>query len=443
MAAVLPTPPLMSATRSSSGAVLVLVAALSLVQVAGAGTASAKKPTPATTTTTKPTTATTLTTVAPTTTTVAPTTTTTSISAPNAVYHIDPRVVSDCSKPVDAEIAAFLASVPDGDTARFGPGQCYALDSVIVLTKRSSLTVDGNGSTFHKLTAPSVGQTSSLNGSWRVSSGSNVTIEHMIIRGSYVPPARGTPGQGLNYEHGVALWGVQGATVVDVSVSNVDGDCVSADPDIAAAQDPTIGGDYRLVPPTRNAVIDGLTCSGAGRHGVAATAAQYLTIENSEISNVQEDGVDIEIDAPADPVLGIPSEQDNHITIANNKLHDFYFSAVAFPLGQDPDVGTIAIRNNVTTTPSDTCFAAVYAGDPRFTLGQLDITGNTFLSLGDAIRLTQVGSGDVSGNTLIGPAPNTACYNAALPGGGYPLSTRLINSPNLTAHDNVSNGWFS
>ena len=398
----------------------------------------AKKPSlPPTTTTTKP--PSTTTTMVTTTTTVAPATTTT---VPGSTVDIAPSVVSDCSKPVDAEIVAFLASVADGGTARFGAGKCYAHNSVIVLTNRSNVTVDGNGATFHKLTAPAPGQINSQNGSWRVSSGTNITIRQMTIRGSYAPPVRGTPGQGLNYEHGIALWGVQGAKVLGVTVSNVDGDCAVADPDIAAAQNPVIGGDYRKVNPTRNALIDHLTCSGAGRQGVASTHAEYLTIQNSEISNVQQNAIDIEIDHPADEVNGIPSEKNHHITIANNKMYDYYFSAIAVPLGENPDVGTITIRDNVTTTTSDTCFAAVYAGDTRFTMGRLEVTGNTFRALGDGLRLTQVSSGLVSGNTLIGPSPQTACYNPALPGGGYPQPVRLIDSPNVTVQENVNTGWF-
>lgn len=433
--------------RRAPRLLLLLLVVLGFVETAGASPAAAKKssaPSATTTTTVSTTTtpSTTTTTKPPATTTTTTATTATTTIVPATAYDIPTGVVSDCSKPVDADIAAFLASVPDGGIARFGLNKCYAHNSVIVLTKRSNLTVEGNGSTFHKLTAPSPGQTNSQNGSWRVSSGTNVTVQHMTITGSYVPPVRGTAGQGLNYEHGVALWGVQGANVVGVTVSNVDGDCVVADPDIVAAQDPVIGGDYRKVAPTRNAVIDGLTCSGAGRQGVASTHAEYLTIKNSEISNVQQNGIDIEIDQPADATTGTPSEKNNHITIANNRLHDFYFSAIAIPLGQDPDVGTIAIRDNVTTTTSDTCYAALYAGDTRFTLGRLDVTGNTFRSLGDAIRFTQVGSGDVSANTLIGPAPNTACYNPALPGGGYPLPVRLINAPSVAVHDNITSGWF-
>lgn len=328
-------------------------------------------------------------------------------AAPKRVV-VPPSIAADCSKPVDDELAAFLGKIKDGSTVVFQPNGCYAHNRVITLRARNGITIEGSGATFKKLTTANPGAIS-LNGHWRLSAGSNLTIQNLKVQGQFAPPPRGTVGQGLNYEHGVAIWGTQGATVRNVEVSNVDGDCVTVDPDIDAAQDPRIGGDYRLVSPSRDVTVDGVTCAHAGRHGFASTHGERITLSNSTFSDIQQNGADVEIDHPAGD--GKPSEKNNNIKIVGNTFKDFYFSAIAVPIGQSPDVGNIEMRGNVVLTPSETCYPAVYVGDARFRLDGIYITENQLITIGDGIRLVGVDSGEVARN-VIRYVGNHACTNS-------------------------------
>ena len=321
-------------------------------------------------------------------------------SAPRSkTVTVPASIPSDCSAPVEGQIMNFLRSVPDGTTVHFPHEGCYAEDNTILIADRSHLTIDGQGSTFEKRSPPNLAVVSNAN--WRIAGGTAVTVENMVIRGAYQPPPRGTVGQGQRTDHGISIWGANGVSVSNVHISNVDGECLTADSDIRK------GTDYRLNPPSRNVTVDGLRCAHAARQGVAATDIDGFTLSNSSIEDTQQTGVDIEIDAPG--------ELARNVKILSNTFDGVYFSAVAVPLGDSPDVGNITISGNTMHTAPDTCYPAIYVGDPRFRLRDISIIGNTILSIGDGIRLQQVDSGTVRGNVITKADPgNTSCDNPAV-----------------------------
>ncbi|HVM15744.1 MAG TPA: right-handed parallel beta-helix repeat-containing protein [Egibacteraceae bacterium] len=304
-------------------------------------------------------------------------------------------IARDCSRPVETEIVAFLETVPDGSRVLFPEGGCYSQHRTIVVADRHGLDIDGGGSTF-RMDAPS--GSAGNNANWRVAGGSRITLRNMLVRGAYDPLPRGTPGSGGSTDHGISLWGATETTVVDVEVSNPDGECVTADSDVRK------GTDYRLNPISRNITIDRLRCLHAGRQGVAATAVEGFTLSNSFIDDAQQNGVDIEID--------VPGQIARDITITDNTFGGIYFSAVAVPLGDSPDVGNVTIKSNRMVNAPDTCYPAIYIGDNRFRMRDIRITDNVLLTQGDGVRLIHVDSGEVARNTITKVNPeNTACHN--------------------------------
>lgn len=305
-------------------------------------------------------------------------------------------ITRDCSRPVEGEIMAYLASVANGATVTFPAQGCYALENTILVADRENITIDGNGSTFAKHSPTDKARASNAN--WRIAGGNGVTIRNMVVRGSYEPPPRGTPGQGLATDHGVSLWGSVRTSVRDVEVTNVDGECLTADSDIRK------GTDYRFNPPSRDITVERLRCTHAGRQGVAATAVDGFTLSNSTIDNAQQNGVDIEIDAPG--------QLARNVRIVDNTIGHTYFSAIAVPLGDSPEVGNIEIKRNRMATAPDTCYPAIFVGDARFQLRDIVITDNTLLTIGDGIRLTKVDTAQVARNLIRKTNPeNTACHN--------------------------------
>jgi hypothetical protein len=100
-------------------------------------------------------------------------------AAEAAVYDVPADIASDCSVAVDDEITAWLATVPDGNTARFAPGGCYGQDGTIALGGRADLVIDGQGSEVRALTP---GDEERAN--WRFVGGANLTMQNVDVRGT-------------------------------------------------------------------------------------------------------------------------------------------------------------------------------------------------------------------------------------------------------------------
>ena len=125
-------------------------------------------------------------------------------------------VPSGCSTDATSEIRSWIASVPNNSTLVFGAGACYRIEGTLELRGRT-LTLDGNGSTFKSLNAPS-----DQRAMWRAWD-SNVVFRDMTIVGSYANG--GIHNESLQHAHGIDLRGTHGV-VENVSMSDLAGDCV-------------------------------------------------------------------------------------------------------------------------------------------------------------------------------------------------------------------------
>jgi hypothetical protein len=302
----------------------------------------------------------------------------------------------DCSEPVDADLRRFIASAKPGTTLTFPEDGCFLHERTILVADARDITIDGNGSRFKKST-PSDKATPN-NASWRVAGGRGVTLQNMVIEGSFRPVKRGTPGPGGFTDHGVSIWGGRDVMVRGMTITNVDGECATADPDIRK------GSDYRIIPPSRDVTIDRLTCRHAARQGVAATSVEGFTLSNSTLEDIQQNGVDIEID--------VQGELARRIRIVDNVFNGIYFAAIAVPLGNGPDVGDIVIDGNRMRRASDTCMPAIYLGDHGYRMGAVTVTDNRLLTLSDGVQMIGVARGTVTGNVIIKTATaGNACDN--------------------------------
>src|SRR5688572_14554218 len=109
------------------------------------------------------------------------------------VYAVPASIASDCSRPVEAELHEFLATVPDGATIEFPPGGCFGQDDSLWVVDRHNLTFAGNGSTFRIVTT---GRNETyLRSNWRVRRGSGITFRDMEVVGACAPGQcrNGTP----------------------------------------------------------------------------------------------------------------------------------------------------------------------------------------------------------------------------------------------------------
>ncbi|MDQ4098239.1 MAG: DUF4082 domain-containing protein, partial [Actinomycetota bacterium] len=325
-------------------------------------------------------------------------------------------IPADGSRAVENEIMQFLAQVPDGATVQFPEDGIYGQNSTITVADRTDLDIDGNGSTFKKLTPTDPDKLNNAN--WRIAGGDGVTLRNMIIRGSFQPPPRGTMGQGFPSDHGVSIWGALNLEVRNIQAFNIAGDFLACDPDVR------FGPNYAVDPPCRNVLVDNFHGEHAGRHGFTATHADGFTLQNSSALDVQNEGVDLEID--------VDGELLRNIQLLNNQFSDTFGPAIWIPRGSSPNVENITISGNTVLRAGDLCWPAIDVGGST---RNIFVRDNHLLTKGDGIRLTNVSSGEVSGNRL-----ENVLFGAPCGFSSNHVPIRLVNS-SVTESDNASTGF--
>ena len=315
-----------------------------------------------------------------------------------AVHDVPADIPADCSVAVDDEITAWLATVPDGNTARFAPGGCYGQDGTIGVNDRTDLVIDGRGSEFRALT-----RGDSQRANWRFIGGANLTVQHMDVRGTNPD---GVYSPGFEWQHGFAVEGVQGIALTDVGAHDTWGDGVFL---WHSAGSPACGDDASSA---RNVVIADATLERIGRQGVAVVDAENVTVRDSVIGPVALANVDLETDDDC--------ELARHVTITRNQFGAHTWGVVdSVGFGADPQVGDVTVTDNTETVAAPGCFAPVRILSPVVPAGQPPVyrsgytfSGNRMLGTRNAFEFRGLRNVDVSSNSVALP-PTTGCGKRA------------------------------
>ena len=168
---------------------------------------------------------------------------------------IDPTGGSD----VTADLQRFVESVGNGQTVTFPAGARYRIDGTLEWRDRTGVTLEGNGATL----------VAGTNGDWnrahvRLIDGGGWTIRDLTVNGANPNGGRFDPE--YQWQHGLDLRGVEGATLQNVTVADVFGD------DIYIGLSTTRS--------TWSRDISIINCTGlrSGRMGIAITAARRVTV---------------------------------------------------------------------------------------------------------------------------------------------------------------------
>ncbi len=317
-----------------------------------------------------------------------------------AVYQVPASIKDDCSSPVEDEIMAWLATVPDGSTVQFGAGRCYGQDGTITLTDRNGLVIDGRGSEFRALTPGG-----SHRDNWRFVRGGDLTVRNMAVRGSD-PEGKYDPA--VEWQHGYSVEGVQGMTLSNVQARETWGDGV----DLWRGSSSHACGDDASS--ARNVLITGARLERIGRQGVAVVDAEQVTLQDSTIGPVAWANVDLETDDAC--------EIARHVTVARNSFGSNGWGVIVNGgFGADPQVGDLSVTDNVQTAPTvdtgiltpDPCRAPVRILSPDAVYRDAyTFSGNSFLTPNNAFVFRRVRNIDVSSNSVTF-TPTTGCDSLA------------------------------
>ena len=310
-----------------------------------------------------------------------------------AVLQVPASIPADCSRPVEADLATFLASVPDGSTVRFADHGCYGQDESIIVRDRQNLTLDGNGATFKIITTSH--NTEYFRSNIRIQRGLNITLENMTVVGACTPgqcQSDATPPAKDGYvQYGIDLESTAGPTIDNVHVRDVLSDGIG----VEGTLDPNCcwGGQ-----PTSNLTIQNSHIERVGRQGISITDLDTGVIRNTTIENGPETGIDIEVDT-----AGFVAR---HIRILGNTFAAIHANAISNGgIGSDPDVGDIDIENNTMGGPSPSCAeGTIYLRTPGPSTPSVyrsgyTIKGNHFLGRAAFVQAERVKSLDVENNT--------------------------------------------
>ncbi len=315
-----------------------------------------------------------------------------------ATYQVPGTIPDDCSVAVEQDVMDWLATVPDGNTARFEAGGCYGQDGTITLSGRADLVIDGQGSEFRALTTGD-----SHRANWHFVGGGNLTVQNLAVRGSN---AQGVYQPGFEWQHGFSVEGVRGMTLSNVQARETWGDGVYLG---HSANSPACGDDASSA---RNVLITGATLERIGRQGVAVVDAENVTLQDSFIGPVALANVDLETDDDC--------ELARHITIARNQFGAHTWGVVdSVGFGADPQVGDVTVSDNTQTAAAPSCFAAIRILAPVVPAGQTPVyrsgytfSGNRLLGTRNGFELRGLRNVDVSSNKVSLP-PTTGCGKRA------------------------------
>ncbi len=196
------------------------------------------------------------------------------VASGSIVYQVPTGIAGDCSADVTQPILSWIASVPDNSVLSFGNGACYRIDGTLQFSNRNGLDLEGNGSTFRALTAPTASRAV-----WRVIDSTGIDLHNMTIDGDYANG--GTFNSGLQGASGISLQGTS-ADIGSVTISNVGGDCVYFGQGQTSAQTRASG------------TVHDSSCTGSGRNGIAIVAGDNILVQHVSLNAIGYDVFDVE-----------------------------------------------------------------------------------------------------------------------------------------------------
>lgn len=348
------------------------------------------------------------------------------------IYEVPSAIADDCSEPVEEELNAFLASVPNDAEIRFRARGCYAQANRIQVYDKANVTIDGRGSTFRS-SAPNDGK--KLNPNWLLLRGRNLTLKNLTAVGNFnLTGARSQarvnmeeihdPPVGNQFNAGVFVYGGDGIHVIDVKARNVFGDGIGT-----AVSQYVMGSGLPHESP-RNVHIVRFEATTTARHCFAPTTVTGLWLEDSIGRDCWYGGMDLELDNKE-------TQQLNDIHVVGNTFDGFFQFGLAIPVaGAGDNTRDIEIRENTfATTADNVCNPVIlvgnYPSNPN-TFKGIAVVGNQLeFVAGAAVRYDHVQGGSVLGNTFTQvPPPGHAEVRPAYCGGDH--NTQPVSTTNST-----------
>lgn len=236
----------------------------------------------------------------------------TSSTGVNVPASIDATGGSDAS----VELAAFIASVPNGKTINFKAGGVYRLDAGLRILDRTGLTFEGNGATLRATATTGRPRTSPF----LLENSSSITIRNFTLTGNN-PDAGTSASHHLDRQDqgGVNVYGGGDILIEGTTISGTWGDCVYVGANAGTWSDGVVYRDS--------------VCKLNGRMGVALVAARHVLVEGVTFDRIAMHVFDIEPDSSAGGATYVTIRNNTVGTYGLSTLFEEWFFAASGALG--------------------------------------------------------------------------------------------------------------
>jgi excisionase family DNA binding protein len=298
-------------------------------------------------------------------------------------YSTPPKIPSNCSRDVTADLLQWIGTVPDNSTLLFPQGACYRIDGTMRINNRVGLTFQGNGTTFS-------GKFHSQGKAphWGLYASRGITFRDMTVRGA-------NPHAGLYddaYQPALqweAAWEIDGSVGVlldTVQAYDVFGDFVTIEP---------MWIDHGPVN-SRNVIVKNSRFERNGRSGIDITGAQDVTISNNYIGNIRHALFSMEPEWPTMPI--------DHIEFTGNRTGGVWLLWIANGGICNAAVSNVHVADNLMEAGAGMPLFHVNppSGCPR--RGPFTIERNTLIARSSpyaSIDFTQVRDSVVRDNNVV------------------------------------------
>lgn len=344
------------------------------------------------------------------------------VPAPPAHAVVTPPtgLVADCSRNVTAGLNAWVASVSDGSTLLLARGACYRVDGTVRIRDRHNLTVRGNGAMVRALSTPPL-LPKITRPMFEVRGGSGITIRNLTAWGTNPSPTFNVDREWFPL---FEVTGVDGALIDRVTGRGAWGDFVFVGADVrkVTSSDGT-GGVH-----AQDVTVRDSSATTIGRHGVTCDACDRLTVTGNTFTDIGYHVMDIEVEAS--------TWHARDIAFTGNTIGGrLALSVVASGDNLGGDIARVTVAGNTMLTDPATCAPPVDIYETPTTRSDIAVTGNTFRTLSNAVRIAGVTRPTVDDNTVT--VGNAGCTNpgaavvvrdvtdASLRGNYFPGATRL------------------
>jgi hypothetical protein len=295
-----------------------------------------------------------------------------SSAAAMASYRTPSSIAHDCSTDVTRLLNTWMRRVPDGSALEFRRGACYRVDGTLRLVDRRHLRVRGNNAVLRSYVTPPVTPKVTRQ-MLLIRGGTDVRVHHLTLRGTNPAPRFDVRRE---WHPLVEIAGGRDVRLHHLTGRNAWGDFVFVGPDIRKL----VSADGTGAVHPRDILVRSSTVKVIGRHGITCIGCERLTVDRNTFQGIGYQVMDIEVEAT--------TWHARDITFSNNSIGGHIaLSVLASGDTIGHDVTGVVVEGNTMLTGSPTCAPPIDVRATSTIRSDFVIAGNSFQTLGNAIRI--------------------------------------------------------